>query len=108
MCAGCDRRNWRLPGLVAVALVLAATVPAALAQTMVSTADPKATVVSGQARFTILTPRLTIGSINGVSAAAVNGTPAIRHRGRRSEEPPRRPARQAQKPALGRLRGVAD
>ena len=31
----------------------------------------------------------TIGRINGVSAAAVNVTPAIRHRGRRSEEPPR-------------------
>jgi len=34
-------------------------------------------------------PGSTIGRINGVSAAAVNVTPAIRHRGRRSEEPPR-------------------
>jgi transketolase len=40
----------------------------------------------------------TIGRINGVSAAAVNATPAIRHRGRRSEEPPRPGTAQAQRP----------
>ena len=44
----------------------------------------------------------TIGSINGVSAAAVNGTPAIRHGERRSEEPLRRPARQAQRLIIAR------
>jgi hypothetical protein len=39
---------------------------------------------------------LTIGSTNGVSARRVNRTPAIRHRGRRSEEPPRPGTAQAQ------------
>ena len=39
-----------------------------------------------------ITALLTIGSTNGVSAAAVNGTRAIRPSGRRSDAPLRRPA----------------